>query len=102
MPVETAADRLVFLGDFNDPATYTPQGGTAKDLPGIFDQPFELAADSGLGPGVASDLPQFQCRTADLPASPVDDVLVFDGITYRVARHEADGTGMTMLFLEEQ
>ena len=101
MPVESDADRLAFLGDWNDPASYTPAGGSATDLPGVFDEPFDLAMDGGGGPGIGSSLPQFQCRTSDVASDPTGDTLVVDGVTYRIARHEPDGTGMTILFLEQ-
>lgn len=101
MPVESPADRLAFLTDFNESATYTPTVGDAFALQGIFDVPFDLAGDDGVGPGVASGAPQFHCRAIDLPAHPVGDALAFGGTSYVVRRAEPDGTGMTILYLEK-
>ena len=42
MPVESAADRLIFLDvdDFGATASYTVQGGSAANITGIFDNEF--------------------------------------------------------------
>lgn len=103
MPVESDADRLAFLADFDDPATYTPEGGSAVSLKGIFDAEHEVAAEfDGPGGGVSSSRPQFVCRTADVAANPVGGRLVVGTTAYTIVDHWPDGTGMSTLILEKQ
>ena len=102
MSVESAADRAVFLADFNAAAVYTPSGGVAVSIAGVFDAPFEAAGDALGAVGVSSSRPQWMCRTADLTGTIVGGTLAFGGTTYTIVEHEPDGTGMSVLFLEEQ
>lgn len=101
MAVESDADRAAFLGDFNDQATYTPSGGSPATISGIFDNGFAAGSEAS-GLGVASSRPQWHCRAADVAADPVGGALAFNSVTYTIVEAEPDGTGMTMLFLEDQ
>lgn len=65
---------------------------------GIFD-----AAGQIVGLGLAGQRavgPQFLCAVADVDANPRGKTVVYGGITYTVADHDPDGTGMTVLFLK--
>lgn len=65
---------------------------------GIFDNSYITGA---VGPaGMASTGPIFTLPTADVPASPVGKTLVTGGVTYTVAEHQPDGTGVSALMLE--
>lgn len=101
MAVETADDRAVFVNvdDFGVAATYTPSGGAASTINGIFDNDF-IEADAGGGVTFALQQPRFHCRTADVSAAAEGDALVVSGVNYTIRIVQDDGTGMTMLVLE--
>ena len=81
-------------GGFASSALYD---GTTT-ITGIFDDAHELAA-LGMAMQAAAG-PQFLCRAADVAADPVGKSLVVNGITYSIAEHQPDGTGMTTLILK--
>lgn len=103
MAVETADDRAIFVGidDFGVAATYTPSGGAASTVNGIFDNDF-IEIDAGGGVGVAMQQPRFHCRTADVSAAAEGDALVINTVSYIIRIVQDDGTGMTMMVLEKQ
>ncbi len=108
MSVETAADRAVFVdpGDFGVTATYALQGIGSVPLAGLFDEPAADSFGDGAGGGMASASPSFTCRSADLPgAAHADDMLILPpelgGRSFFVRVIRPDGTGMTVLQLEE-
>lgn len=74
--------------------------GTLAGLPisGIFDSAYQLG-DVGSS-GMASTAPVLTLATSDVPASPVGTSVVVNAITYTVAAHEPDGTGLSRLLLE--
>ena len=101
MAVESAADRAIFfdVDDFGTAATYTPDGGAASTVNGIFDNDF-IEVDAGGGVGVALQQPRFQCRTADISSAAEGDAIVISSVNYTVRIVQDDGTGMTTLVLE--
>ena len=101
MAVESAADRAIFfdVDDFGTAATYTPDGGSASTVNGIFDNDF-IEVDAGGGVGVALQQPRFQCRTADVASAAEGDAIVISAVNYTVRIVQDDGTGMTVLVLE--
>lgn len=103
MAVETADDRAIFVGidDFGVAATYTPSGGAASTVNGIFDNDF-IEIDAGGGVGVAMQQPRFHCRTADVSSAAEGDALVVNTVSYIIRIVQDDGTGMTMMVLEKQ
>lgn len=103
MAVETADDRAIFVGidDFGVAATYTPSGGAASTVNGIFDNDF-IEIDAGGGVGVAMQQPRFHCRTADVSAAAEGDALAINTVSYIIRIVQDDGTGMTMMVLEKQ
>jgi hypothetical protein len=64
---------------------------------GIFDSAYVSA---GEGLGMASTAPAFTLPTAAVPASAVGRLLVVRGVSYAVAEHKPDGTGVSLLLLE--
>lgn len=70
--------------------------GQAREA--IFDNEFMLGrvGDAGL----AATQPMLTLRTADVPASPVGKAAVVEAVTYTIAAHEPDGTGVSRLLLE--
>lgn len=65
---------------------------------GVFDNGY-LQGDVG-GNGMAGAQPMFTLATSDVPTSPVGASLVVNATSYRIAAHEPDGTGVSMLMLE--
>ncbi len=64
---------------------------------GIFERKY---AEAGAGMGMSSTVPAFTLSTFDVPIDPVGKLLVINSITYAVAVHEPDGTGLSVLILE--
>jgi hypothetical protein len=50
--------------------------------------------------GIASTQPTLTLPTASVPANPVGVTAVVASVTYTVAEHQPDGTGVSMLYLE--
>jgi hypothetical protein len=102
MAVETADDRAIFFNvdDFGVAATYTPSGGSAVTVNGIFDHEY-FAADAGGSVAVAIEQPRFLCRTADVSSADEGDALTVNATNYTIKVVEDDGTGITNLVLEE-
>lgn len=104
MPVESAADRAVFVNpdEFGATAIYTPAGGAASDpIPGMFDDP---ATSTDLTQAVTIDArPTFFCDESLLPADAetgAGDTLAIEGEgTFEVVSVEPDGVGMVLLRL---
>jgi hypothetical protein len=114
MPVESAADRAMFLAadDFGCLVSYqaAKTGELVPDIAGIFDNDY-LAIDGDAGDtGVYTTAPRFTCRSADLVlGGQQDDTIVITsapsqpelvGRVFRCVVPRADGTGMTVLWLE--
>ncbi len=64
---------------------------------GIFDNT-SMVAQGGMG--MATTNPTFVLPTGSVPDAPVGKLLVIGAITYSVAAHEPDGTGVSVLVLE--
>ena len=86
-------DFTAYFADFGEAATLA---GVA--VRGIFDRPHQLAAVGQYG--MASTQPTFSLPTAQVTTSIVGQSLVCLGVTYVVAAHEPDGTGLSVLQLE--
>lgn len=102
MPVETADDLAIFLSvdDFGSAATYTPVGGTASTVNGIFDNDI-VEVDAGGNIPMAIRQPRFLCRTQDIANAVEGDALVVNSTNYTIRVVDHDGTGMTTLVLEK-
>ena len=94
MPVESAADRLSMLVDW-DTGLYN--GSTT--ISGIFDNEY-IGVSAGGDIDVESASPAFTCQTSDVPSADHGDTLVVNSVTYTVRGVQPDGTGMTVLVLE--
>lgn len=111
MPVESAADRAVFVNpdEFGVTASYVAAGEAAEAIDGQFHEPFSVALQSGFeGVGVETSQPVFVCRSADLPEAARENegdvlVLTHQSVERRffVRTMRPDGTGMTSIVLEE-
>lgn len=102
MPVETADDLAIFVSvdDFGSAATYTPVGGSASTVNGIFDNDI-VEVDAGGNIPMAIRQPRFLCRTQDISGAVDGDALVVNSTNYTIRVVDHDGTGMTTLVLEK-
>ena len=103
MAIEGATERAVFFDtdDFATASSYTPSGGSASTVNGIFDNEF-FEVDPMTGLGVVSAQPRFLCATADLPgAAAGGDAITISAVAYTVRVIQAEGTGVTTLVLEK-
>ena len=100
---------MAFVEDFSDfyntddfavTVTYTPQGGSASTITGIFDDEYQLI-DAG-EVGVSGTSPVFECPTASVPDAATGDTLIINAVTYLVVEAQPDSTGVTVLILEKQ
>lgn len=101
MPVESAADRAAFVNpdDFGMAATYTLAAGGQSTVNGIFSE--EIAEGTASNRSLATAVPTFLCRTADLPsgAKAGDRLTVASRQLRVVALHDPGATGMTEIHL---
>lgn len=79
---------------FGSVGMYTPVGGAAVAVNGIFDAAYEEAAD------IEGSSPVFGCATASVSGARHGDALVVAGVSYVVRGVQPDGTGWTRLILE--
>ncbi len=102
MGVESAADILDFfeVDDFAETATYTPIGGAASTVTGIFDAP-QASRNITEMMDVTIPAPQFVCRTVDVPNAADGDAIAIRSVNYYVRVVITDGTGITTLMLEK-
>ncbi len=101
MAVESTADLFDFfeLDDFADSATYTPIGGSASTVLGIFDAP-QASRNATDMIDITIPSPQFVCRTADVANAADGDTIVIRSVSYYVRVVLTDGTGVSTLILE--
>jgi hypothetical protein len=108
MPVETDDDRRLFVDadEFAVPVRWTSAGGTAL-FSAIFDDGYALLALPDIDAGVEGSTPQILAVGADIPADAAqDDTLVVrfglpNAKIYAVVEIKPDGTGMTVVRLQE-
>ena len=102
MAVESLDDLAVFISvdDFGVAATYTPTGGSASTVNGIFDNDI-IEVDAGGNVPMAVRQPRFLCRTNDVSDAAEGDALVVNATNYTIRVVDHDGTGMTVLALEK-
>lgn len=101
MAIEGDTERAIFfsISDFADAGTYTPAGGSAATVNGIFDKDYALS-DLGGSVGISSNDPRFICLTSDVSSAANGDQIVVRSVTYIIRQVEDDGTGITTLALE--
>ncbi len=85
--------------DFGVSATLTPSSGSERTIMGIFDAEY-VAAEAGGQVAISSNLPIFTCKTNDA-TNAADGTLVVGGETYQIIEVRPDGTGVTILILEQ-
>ena len=102
MAVETATERAIFFDadDFGVAASYTRQGQPAVTINGIFDNEF-FEVEAGGEVAVAMEQPRFACRTSDVSSATEGDTININSVNYTIRVVQSDGTGVTVLVLEE-
>ncbi|KRB73445.1 head-tail joining protein [Noviherbaspirillum sp. Root189] len=85
-------DFTVYFADFG--VDVTIDGVSAR---GIFDNAY---SQIGGGVGMASTNPTLTVETTSVPAAPVGKTVACEGVTYGIAEHHPDGTGVSVLVLE--
>lgn len=88
-------------GEFETAATYTPVGGSAVSITGIYDDE-TIADQADVEVGERGSQPEFQCKTADVPSAGHGDTLTVGSQAHKVVGVDKDGTGVTTLILEKQ
>lgn len=101
MAVETDVERAIMLADFGESVTYTPSGGSASTITGIFDKEYQ-AVDTGGEVAFAVEQPRLAVRTSDVASAAEGDSVVISGVNYIVRVVMNDGTGLTDFALEKQ
>lgn len=87
------------VSTFRTEATYTPAGGSALAISGVYDRPYQ-ALDPESGAQVMSTRPTLGIRLADLPQAPGEgDRLTIGDEAFRVVLSEPDGQGGARLTL---
>ncbi|MDR7220354.1 hypothetical protein [Aminobacter aminovorans] len=103
MAVETDEDRAIFIDpdEFGVPVIWY-LGSSPYPFNAIFDAEYQLLTTPLLDSGAEGSEPQIQCRDADLPpqASQGDAVSVA-GKNCKAVEIKSDGTGMTVIRLQE-
>ena len=92
MTLESDADRLLFLSTDEFAVTATI---SASPVVGIFDNEFAEAID------IEGTVPAFECRTSDVAAVVHGTTVTINTIAYTCHGKQPDGTGMTVLILQE-
>ena len=84
--------------EFGEYGTFTPAGGTARNVIGVFDRISELTdiGDLLAADGVAAT---YNVHAADFEDAALGDVLAIRTYTYRVVGLEPDGTGRLVMVL---
>ena len=85
--------------DFAVEVIYTPDGGSAVALTGIFDN--EHYDVPGGEVTVTGSQPRFTYEAEDIAAA-AGDTLEHEGVTYTVVDVQPDGTGVNVLILEAE
>jgi hypothetical protein len=105
--VESAADRAAFFDtdEHGLAATFTPDGGEASTVNGIFSDNHVLVLE-GDAPGHEASAATFLCQTSDVAGVDEGDALDLTDVTgaarsFTIKAVEHDGAGMTRLVLEE-
>lgn len=99
LPLASDLADILNIDEFAVAATYTPSGGSASTVNGVFDNETVPVEAGGFVP-VHEEQPRFTCRTADVSGVSDGDEIVISGTTYTIRAWVHDGTGVSVLQLE--
>lgn len=101
MSVESAADRAAFLADWGVGVSWVV-GVNTSTLTGIL-HAGTVRVEGEDGNGVLNARASLQVRSADVPSGGgYGDAVTIEAVAYSVKSIEPDGTGMTVVLLEEE
>lgn len=96
---QLAVDLDLYLNDFGETATYTPDGGAASSIQVIFDDADKsIQLEAGI---IGSTDPRAFCKVSDVPGVNQKATLAVRGTTYKVVDPQPDGTGFITLVLKK-
>ena len=109
MPIETDQDRLLFLDpdEFGSLAVWTSASGIKPAAPCVFDDSFIGLTAGDLEFEAEGGQIRITLRTIDVPADGAHEDTVqvtsplFPARTFKVFEFQPDGTGMTVVRLQE-
>lgn len=101
IPLEADLDAILNKDEFATEVTYTPTGGSASTIFGIFDKPI-VPVDAGGFVDVHEEQPRLACKTTSVPNIAYDDTMVISSVTYKVRAWQHNGVGLSNIFLERQ
>lgn len=101
MSVETSAELQAFfdVNEFGVLATLTLVSGGSLVVNGIFEDPWEEPVLDGID--LTTVAPTFRCRSDDLTGVAKGDAVAVVGRSFTIRRQHPDGTGITLLLLQE-
>jgi len=101
MPLETAQDLLNFFDtDTHGTSASVTIDSTTTSISVILNK--EYFAIAGESVDVDGTQPVVTCRSTDVTGIDTSDTIVIDAETYNIVNIQPDGTGMTVLILQEQ
>ena len=101
MALETAQDLLNFFDTETHGSNATVTiNGSASTISVIINK--EYFAIAGESVDVDGTQPVVTCRSTDVTGIDTSDTIVIDAVTYNIVNIQPDGTGMTVLILQEQ
>lgn len=83
--------------EMEEPAIYTPGGGSASEIPVAFDS--QYVRSEVLGMGYQNSGPAALCKTTDVPGANDEATLKIRGTTYKVTEVQPDSDGFVNLVL---
>ena len=101
LPFEADLDAILNVDEFATAVTYTPVGGSASTIYGIFDKP-TVPVDAGGFVDVHEEQPRLTCKTTSVPSIAYDDTMVISSVTYKVRAWVHNGVGLSTIQLERQ
>lgn len=91
----------MLLSDFGETISYTPAGGGVLTMRGIESKAFVELAES-FGTGVSASARAVKVRSLDLPPTATrGDAVATSSGSFRVSELQPDGTGFTLVMLEQ-
>ena len=87
--------RRILSSGVSEDATWTPSGGAATPVRGVFSSPFSNTDLGGIQ--IGGDLPTFRIMGVDVVGIASGDALAVHGGSYRVAGVEPDGNAGDIL-----
>ena len=101
LPLEADLDAILNKDEFATAVTYTPTGGSASTIYGIFDKP-TVPVDAGGFVDIHEEQPRLTCKTTAVPSIGYDDTMVISSVTYKVRAWLHNGVGLSTIQLERQ